>query len=776
MAKNNKEQEDKSKVKLYKTKHGWFSALTRFFKMFSFRTKKEVKPTNFQDLDSLKNANVSDSRDAYKKGAATVATLLGIGATGAANPTEAHAATTTVDQSSQIIGSGSGSTSTSTSGSTSNTSTSESTASTSSDHSSSTSTSTSISGSSTSTSKSNASTSTSTTSTSTSQSNASTSESTTSNSVSSSTAATTGAQSVSTGMNESLTSDNASLASESGIESVANEASNNTVFSTNQSLSLRTTTENITNGTIALFNASFIQTNATEENTAEVSNGTEFQNALNNSNISVIQLTADIDLGQSGMGDLQIPPRDLTIDGAGHSLNLGDNCIWLNNTTAGTKTTTTVKSLKLYTANFRGGFALTSDGAETLIYDNVHATGGAAVMADTFAPNGNLKTFEIQGHTTIDGVSSYQYNGNTYSTSSANFVGYGTLVYAGNDLIIDDNASLVVNNSMSPYDVAMLANNGEHAVKVGEKATLTINNTYNYSGGQIWNNVGNIALTNGEGKFIAGVNSHINLSTSGTNVYFAGGCNNNTVNFEQGTNTTFSGNLNFYFGGSTNTVNINDPAHVILNTTTGTTYSSNSSNVTINANNTNVIVTHNGVTTESNYFMNNQSTVNGTTYTIGTTIGEQNDGKASVKNVMADINKTGTTRVEYTSGSEHSESISRSVSASESTSTSIKDSISNSTSRSVSTSLSQRESVSTSLSQSESASTSLSQSESASTSLSQSESASTSLSQSESASTSLSQSESASTSLSQSESASTSLSQSESASTSLSQSESASTS
>ena len=776
MAKNNKEQEDKSKVKLYKTKHGWFSALTRFFKMFSFRTKKEVKPTNFQDLDSLKNANVSDSRDAYKKGAATVATLLGIGATGAANPTEAHAATTTVDQSSQIIGSGSGSTSTSTSGSTSNTSTSESTASTSSDHSSSTSTSTSISGSSTSTSKSNASTSTSTTSTSTSQSNASTSESTTSNSVSSSTAATTGAQSVSTGMNESLTSDNASLASESGIESVANEASNNTVFSTNQSLSLRTTTENITNGTIALFNASFIQTNATEENTAEVSNGTEFQNALNNSNISVIQLTADIDLGQSGMGDLQIPPRDLTIDGAGHSLNLGDNCIWLNNTTAGTKTTTTVKSLKLYTANFRGGFALTSDGAETLIYDNVHATGGAAVMADTFAPNGNLKTFEIQGHTTIDGVSSYQYNGNTYSTSSANFVGYGTLVYAGNDLIIDDNASLVVNNSMSPYDVAMLANNGEHAVKVGEKATLTINNTYNYSGGQIWNNVGNIALTNGEGKFIAGVNSHINLSTSGTNVYFAGGCNNNTVNFEQGTNTTFSGNLNFYFGGSTNTVNINDPAHVILNTTTGTTYSSNSSNVTINANNTNVIVTHNGVTTESNYFMNNQSTVNGTTYTIGTTIGEQNDGKAPVKNVMADINKTGTTRVEYTSGSEHSESISRSVSASESTSTSIKDSISNSTSRSVSTSLSQRESVSTSLSQSESASTSLSQSESASTSLSQSESASTSLSQSESASTSLSQSESASTSLSQSESASTSLSQSESASTSLSQSESASTS
>ena len=185
-------------------------------------------------------------------------------------------------------------------------------------------------------------------------------------------------------MNESLTSDNPSLSPESGIESVANEASNNTAFSANQRLSLRTTTEDITNGTIALFNASFIQT--TEENTVEVGNEADFQNALNNSNISVIRLTADIDLGQSGMGNLLIPSRDLTIDGAGkYSLNLGNNCIWLNNTTAGTKTTTTVKDLNLYTADQRGGFALTSDGAETLIYNNVHATGGTAVFADTFA-------------------------------------------------------------------------------------------------------------------------------------------------------------------------------------------------------------------------------------------------------------------------------------------------------------------------------------------------------------------------------------------------------
>ncbi|TGB08888.1 serine-rich glycoprotein adhesin, partial [Limosilactobacillus reuteri] len=766
MTRNNKEQEDKSKVKLYKTKHGWFSALTRFFKIFAFRSKKEVKPTNFNDLDSLKD-NQSDPTDAYKKGAATVATLFGVGAAGAVSPTEAHAATTTVDQKSQVIGSGSVSTSasgststsqvtTSTSGSTISTSASTSTASTSDVKSTSGSTSTSNS-------------TTTSTSGSTSQSTASTSESvlSQSNSTSMASGSTENGASTSTAtstVNSTNASQNTSSSVAASTTILNDNTLNNSLGTATSSVNTKGNVTNLTNAAILTnLKANFVQANA--ENTADVSNGTEFQNALNNSNISVIRLTADIDLGQSGMGNLQIPPRDLTIDGGNHSLNLGNNCIWLNAYT-GMKTTTTVKDLNLYTANNRGGFALTNSGAETLIYDNVHATGGAAVFADTYSGSGYLKTFEIQGHTTIDGVSSYQYNGNTYSTSSANFVGYGTLMYAGNDLIIDDNASLVVNNSMSPYDVAMLANNGEHAVKVGENATLTINNTYNYSGGQIWNNVGNIALTNQDGKFIAGANSHINLSTSGTNVYFANGCDNNTVNFEQGTNTTFSGNLNFYFGGSGNTVNINDPAHVILNTTTGTTFSTNSSNVTINANNTNVIVTHNGVTTESNYFMNNQSTVNGTTYTIGTTTGEQNNGNAPVQMVMANINQNGTTRVEYTSESQYSESIS----ASASTSTSTQESISGSISHSIETSISESRSGSASLSESASTSTSISESQSGSTSLSESVSNSTSLSESRSGSASLSESASTSTSLSESQSGSVSLSESISNSVSMSES------
>ncbi|MEY8679512.1 pectate lyase-like adhesive domain-containing protein, partial [Lactobacillus johnsonii] len=421
-----------------------------------------------------------------------------------------------------------------------------------------------------------------------------------------------------------------------------------------------------------------------DENAVDVSTSAEFQNALNNSTVNAIRLTANIDLGQSSIGSIRIPPRNLTIDGANHDLNLGNNCIWLNNS-ASPKTTTIIKSLNLYTANNRGGFALTNSGAETLIYDNVHATGGAAVFADT------------------------------YDTSSANFVGYSTLLYAGNDLIVDDNASLIINNNMSAYDVAMLANNGEHAVRVGENATLRINNTYSYSGGEIWNNVGNIALTNGEAEFTAGKNSNINLSTSGANIYIASGSTNNTVNFEAATNTTFSGNTNFYFGGSDNTVNIDDPAHVILNTTTGTTYSTNSSNLTINATDTNVIVTKNGVTKRSNYFANNRSTVNGTNYTIGITIGEQNNGETAVKNVMADINKSGTTRVEYTSETQHSESISDSIRTSESISTAIIES------ESTSASERESESLSNSVSMSESLSNSVSMSESLSNSVSMSE-------------------------------------------------------
>ncbi|MGF0061933.1 serine-rich glycoprotein adhesin, partial [Limosilactobacillus reuteri] len=687
MSKRKNEQEDKSKVKLYKTKHGWFSALTRFFKLFSFSSKKEVKATDFNDLDSLKNMHTSDTADVYKKVAATMATLLGAGVIGTTSPTEAHAATTTVDQSSQVIGSGSTSSSTSTSQS--KTSTSESTTSTSNVSSGSTS-------SSTSTSESNISTSESTTS----NSNVSSGSISTSTSAASSQSASTSTSLTSSSMSGSLANSETSSSFNDDFETFTKEASNNTAttaFSANQSLSLRIPTENIR--TIALFNSSFIQTNATEEEgTANVSTADEFINAIKDSNISTIKLTANIDLGNLGKGDYEIPPHSFTIDGSNgndkYELNIGYRSIWLNNTTS-KQYKTIIKSVKLYTAD-QGGFIIPWGGAHTLIYDNVDATGGTAVKAN-FATD--LEVFEIRGNTTINGVNSYQYNGNTYTTGTGyttgiGYTAYTTLICGGNNLKIDNGASLTINNSITPFDITILGNNNEHVVSVGNNANLTINNTYNYRGKKPWYNVANIALSNGNASFIAGENSNINLNTSGTNIFFFNGANN-TATFSQGTNATLSGNRNFGFGGSkstiNNTININDPAHLTLNTTTGITFSTyyrswpSNPSATVIAKNTNVVVTKNGVITESNYFGNNQSTVEGTSYTTGTITDEQKDENTSVKNVMDDINKSGTTKVEYNGKTIHSESIS----ASASTSASIDGSISGSTSHSTEISISE---------------------------------------------------------------------------------------
>lgn len=266
MSKHKNEQENGSKVKLYKTKHGWFSALTRFFKLFSFRSKKEVKPTNFNDLDSLKDKHDSAIPDAYKKGAATMATLLGAGVIGTTSPTEAHAATTTVDQNSHIVGSGSTSTSTSTSQMTGSTSTSTSTTS------GSTSTST------VSSTSSSTSTTTSTTgSTSTSQSTGSTSAST-----STSIASGSGSTSISNSNSSStsLTSTSGSLASENSTTDdnvsaiIPTEEAQTSVA---QSLLTQNTVNNATTAATAmLYNTNLIQLRAANSNSVTVSNSDEF--------------------------------------------------------------------------------------------------------------------------------------------------------------------------------------------------------------------------------------------------------------------------------------------------------------------------------------------------------------------------------------------------------------------------------------------------------------------------------------------------------------------
>ena len=105
MTKFSHSHEERSKVKLYKTKRGWFSAITHFFQCFSFQTNRGKDET-----DALIADRTTNNVGVYKNGGVIVATLLGASAI-VTSPTAVHAATSTANQQSQIVGSGSQSTS-----------------------------------------------------------------------------------------------------------------------------------------------------------------------------------------------------------------------------------------------------------------------------------------------------------------------------------------------------------------------------------------------------------------------------------------------------------------------------------------------------------------------------------------------------------------------------------------------------------------------------------------------------------------------------------------
>lgn len=97
MSKNNKQfnrQDDRSKVKLYKTHHGWMSSLTHFFKIFSFGNSAKRDSGQLINKDEFNSDELANTASKYGKGAATIAATLGFTAGGAALGNEAHAATT----------------------------------------------------------------------------------------------------------------------------------------------------------------------------------------------------------------------------------------------------------------------------------------------------------------------------------------------------------------------------------------------------------------------------------------------------------------------------------------------------------------------------------------------------------------------------------------------------------------------------------------------------------------------------------------------------------
>ena len=838
MVKHKQAQETKSKVKLYKTKRGWFSALTRFFGLFSFMSKKEVHPIDLNDLDALKDADTSDN---YKKGIATVATLFGMGAIGAVSPTEVHAATTTVGYSSQVIGSGSTSVSTSTSQSMASTS------------------------------GSTASQSTSTSSVSQSMQSNSLSV----NSVSGSTTSTTIFEGTTTSSMVTENSSNSISGSQAiensdaaSIDHSGSHSNSTTVDSITGSTSLDNEKTSIeesastshleengmatilpatgnNDGETSVANRTVTEGNIVQlaENIEEVSNEEELKAALRDASITTIKLKNNITLNNAIT--INNGNRNITIIGDGHYINAlnSDGGIILNNRGGSAKIELTIENATLYNTSKYGFVNMSSNGADTVTYKDVTAYGGTLVWSKTYA---GVKTLNLVGNTTLNSVKSYEVDGQSCGTEAFSHRtpdgNKTTALYVSHNINIEDNANVVLNNSATDIDMWLLTDvsssrpHSTSTVTVGNNASLTMENIgnteYNIKLDGGLNNrfivnenaavkmsakVDNVRiipqleniLTRGNIELAKGSNVHLEVIT-GSNFRVAGTIANK-IDFN-GTATLIKqegasgptiydknsqANIEFnWLGIKENEVNFNPGADVTLIAGKGASNIGASSFVTATVNiedplrvafNTDKLETDNGVT----YLGNSRITVNVKNATIKV---DDNDFSELISSNKTNINgsSVGVGSVSLNSNStsyaNESESLSASLSFSVATSMAASQlaAVNNgsqviyggSTSIYNSQSMSSSLSLSTSASLSESLSNSVSMSESMSNSVSISESLSNSVSvsASESISASVSASESASTSLSASESTSASVSASESTSASVSASESTSAS
>ena len=824
MVKHKQAQETKSKVKLYKTKRGWFSALTRFFGLFSFMSKKEVHPIDLNDLDALKDADTSDN---YKKGIATVATLFGMGAIGAVSPTEVHAATTTVGYSSQVIGSGSTSVSTSTSQSMASTS------------------------------GSTASQSTSTSSVSQSMQSNSLSV----NSVSGSTTSTTIFEGTTTSSMVTENSSNSISGSQAiensdaaSIDHSGSHSNSTTVDSITGSTSLDNEKTSIeesastshleengmatilpatgnNDGETSVANRTVTEGNIVQlaENIEEVSNEEELKAALQDASITTIKLKNNITLNNAIT--INNGNRNITIIGDGHYINAlnSDGGIILNNSSGSAKIDLTIENATLYNTSKYGFVNMSSNGADTVTYKDVTAYGGTLVWSKTDA---GVKTLNLVGNTTLNSVKSYEVDGQSCGTEAFSHRtpdgNKTTALYVSHTIKIADNANVVLNNSATDIDMWLLtdvsSSSARSTVTVGNNASLTMENIgnteYNIKlDGGLYNRfivnenaavkmsakVDNVRiipqleniLTRGNIDLAKGSNVHLEVIT-GSNFRVAGTVANK-IDFN-GTATLIKqegasgptiydknsqANIEFdWLGIGGNEVNFKPGADVTLIAGKGASNIGSSSVVTATVNiddplrvafNTDKLETDNGVT----YLGNSRITVNVKNATIKV---DDNDFSELISSNKTNINgsSVGVGSVSLNSNStsyaNESESLSASLSFSVATSMAASQlaAVNNgsqviyggSTSIYNSQSMSSSLSLSTSASLSESLSNSVSMSESMSNSVSISESLSNSVSVSESLSNSVSMSESLSNSVSMSESLSNSVSMSESLSNS----------
>lgn len=498
-----------------------------------------------------------------------------------------------------------------------------------------------------------------------------------------------------------------------------------------------------------------IFTNLVQTNTGvDVSNAQEFYNQVVNGTASVVNITNDIDLGANygSSTGVMSTPHSVTINGNGHSINFGNfhiNTNWLSSTD---ELTVTFNNVKLYTANYYGAVFLNNarpvihpNTKQRLVYNDVTQIGGVAAFADTASITSvtpSSKTLEISGNTTLTGVSSYTYNGTTY-TPDWSYIAHGVnwQVYSAYNLIIDKGANVVFdagNNAL--YNVALMGNNAQHNVSIGDGAHVemkgaTSSNIFmpSYNGGDNVINIGNNAEVNL--TVPEGATDNIDLNYKNASV-------NNTININPGARVQLNSDL-FNIGAlGSATVNINNPDYVILSNGGGRAYGSQykgySVTFTVNASETNIQTVDGDIIEKSPFIATNTATIN-----VNNT-GNDNYPSGTVQSTNTtlmpnQLDPTGTTDTAQVDSNiilprfEKTEYIGYTAfSGSTSTSTSIEQSRSTSTVASQSNSISMQESLSNSTSRKESLSNSTSMSEKLSTSVSMSESLSNSVSMSES--------------------------------------------
>ena len=505
-------------------------------------TKSNRKNNKNKDLKTSKNEyfdpdSLKENKDAedYLKGLAALTTVFGVGAAGLAfTPTKVHAAESTVDVKSQVVGSVSqakdiNSAASNTEAKESDKESLKSDVNSTSDARSEANSSSDVKSESNSTSE-NTSTKGSTSESGSAKGNTSESNSTI-NSNSNSTKKSTSLTSNSEKHSEN-TSMSGSNASQSAIKSNLNSNLNSNLESNLKSdngseitsyiksssgslansLSEATAALNVTAfnqaaiarafGTSLRVNSSVYQGTSVDQGT-NVTTWDQFAKAIKNRD-KVININQDLDLEGISID------YDVTINANGNNLYANDNVVSItNHNSSSADLNVTVENAKIYGTS-TGTFSLWGDdGNVNLTLDNIQFTGGTLVWTNTDSLlHEHEYNLTFKGDNTVT-AGEYNNNGTEQKPSYFNKDGATTQLYVGNGVEVADGASLTMNaNDSVDYNIMEKGNKYDHSFIVGEGAKVTMTGT----------NVGNVI----QDQFVSR------------------GAWNNIVNFGEGANVTMT--------------------------------------------------------------------------------------------------------------------------------------------------------------------------------------------------------------------------------------------